>query len=345
MVIVPGIDARAEVLFALIDATTCAVVFASADTPVLAALLRDDARCESALHDDGRLLSASEQPRACVIAQRALPRTKLRVSASPVSVEAHVTIEPVPERGLSVLIVEQDTRLERESFLAVAAHELKSPMTSLYLELERLRRRLHNGTSVRSDEMEDELDRLLRQVRRLTRLTQGFLDASRMQSGLFSLELDRHDLCSVVREVIDSLQPLARRAKCQLSVLACSPLPLVSDGLRLEQVIHNLVVNALKYGAAGGAIEVELARVDSHARLLVRDRGPGVEASGREAIFEPFQRLSSHHVQQSLGLGLYVVREIVAAHEGRVWVEDTEGGGATFVVELPLTHSAHGGES
>jgi len=335
----PEMDAAAEPTFALVDATSCAVLFASEETPLLPALLGCGESDAPIADDTGRALAESEQPRACILAGRAVPRTKLRVTLDGLAHELHVTATPIPGHPLAALMVETSTALEgREGFLAVAAHELKSPITALHLDLERLRRRLQHSDSVSGADVADELERLRRQVRRLNRLTQSFLDASRMQSGLFNLELDRHDLCSVVHEVVDSLQPLARRASCQLRVCTCAPLPLVSDGLRLEQVIHNLVVNALKYGACGGSIEVELGRTQAGARLIVRDHGPGIAHEGRSAIFEPFCRLSSRHGQHSLGLGLYVVREIVAAHEGRVWVEDTAGGGATFVVELPLSH-------
>ncbi|AUX47956.1 uncharacterized protein SOCE26_094820 [Sorangium cellulosum] len=225
----------------------------------------------------------------------------------------------------------------RDEFLSIAAHELRSPLNALLLTVHRLRLR------VSPDGAASELGKLIdiseRQIERLTSLVQNLLDVTRIRAGQLDLELEPQDLCQIVRDAAEALADQARAAGTQVTVVAREPLQGLWDGARIEQVVHNLLTNALKYGG-GGRIEISLAREGAAARLAVRDHGPGVAEDDRERIFEPFKRLASTYKSQSLGLGLYIVREIVRAHGGSIAIEAPDGGGAAFVVRLPVTQEA-----
>lgn len=292
----------------------------------------------------GRTLACDDLPHAAVRQQRPFSRKRLRLLGAGGTTEVHARVDQLAGRGLAVVTLEaeQEASLNRD-FMAVVTHELRSPLASLHLDLERVRRKLKDRECVSGEEVAEEMTRTLRQVRRLMGLTQNVLDVTQMQRGLFSLDLDVHDLCAVVADAVDSLRPAAERAGCELSFEQCEPLVAYWDKLRIEQVVHNLVGNAIKYGSSGKRIEVTIERVHTHARVTVRDYGVGIAPADRSSIFEPFFRASTRDAQQSLGLGLYVVREIANAHGGRVQVAESERGGAALIMELPVREVARGG--
>jgi signal transduction histidine kinase len=161
------------------------------------------------------------------------------------------------------------------------------------------------------------------------------LDLSRAQTGRLVLTREPVDLTSLVRDVVGRLGELAERAGCKLHVQTASHLWGQWDRLRIEQVATNLLTNALKYGA-GKPVRV-VADVDGcSARLSVSDQGIGISEADQQRVFEAFERATGLHQAQSLGLGLYLVREIVRAHGGRVDLHSRPGSGTTFVVELPI---------
>jgi signal transduction histidine kinase len=160
------------------------------------------------------------------------------------------------------------------------------------------------------------------------------LDIARLSTGRMSLAPEPTDLAVLVREVTERLQEdLA--ARVEVKVDAPEQLHGSWDRFRIEQVLTNLLTNALRHGA-GRPIEVELTRSGERAVVRVRDHGDGVAPQDRERIFDRFERASSPSGVAGLGLGLYIARGIVTSHAGSIDVEDTPGGGATFVVELPL---------
>jgi signal transduction histidine kinase len=142
------------------------------------------------------------------------------------------------------------------------------------------------------------------------------------------------DLAETVVQVVDGLREQAGKAGCELAVQAPEPVLGNWDRLRIEQVVVNLLANAIKYGA-GGAIEIDVRCADTCATIEVSDRGPGVAESDLVRIFQRFERASSIRHYGGLGLGLYVSREIVEAHAGSITASNRPGGGAMFAVRLP----------
>lgn len=326
-----------QVRFAVVGLPTGQLLFSHGDQREISAWLAAPAPGALVRADSGVMLGCDDSPHAAILAGRSFPAQRLRLSRDGVEREAKLEVQVLPDQPLAVVTIDTRTQLlSNERFLAVATHELKSPIASLQLDLERLRRRMQHAESVPGAEVAREMERGLRQVTRLTRLMQNFIDASQMQHGVFALDLEEHDLCAIVSGAVESLAPIAARTPCTLYVRCGEPLPGSWDKPRIEQIVHNLVMNALQFAGSAGKITVDLARHEGAARLSVRDHGPGVPERERRTIFAPYARTSSRHVKQSLGLGLYVVREIVSAHHGRVWVEPTKGGGATFIVELPM---------
>ena len=224
----------------------------------------------------------------------------------------------------------------RDEFLAIASHELKTPLTPLQLNLQSLRRLATSGELAHYS-----TDRLLRvfggaerQVKRLTGRINDLLDVSRITSGRLRLDLQLVDMGAVVRDTLKAHRSEILSAGCDV-VLDLSP-GLVGrwDPIRVDQVVTNLLTNALKY-APGAPIEISAHGDDTTARLILRDHGPGISAKDKERIFLPFERAVSYLNVSGFGLGLFIVRQIVQAHCGTVRLESAPGEGATFTVELP----------
>lgn len=218
----------------------------------------------------------------------------------------------------------------RDDFLSVAAHELRTPLGSLSLLLETL-------LETTQGEMRRRLDLGLRLVRRLTNLVEVLLDVSRLTAGHLELDLVECDVVPIVREAVMRFEPEAERARCELHVEAEEPCRAEVDRLRLEQVVSNLVANALKYGA-GRPVRVGCAIRDGDLHIEVGDEGIGVAPRDHERIFRRFERAASERNFPGLGLGLWIVREIVAAHGGHIDIHSEGGKGATFDVVLPRSH-------
>jgi PAS domain S-box-containing protein len=224
----------------------------------------------------------------------------------------------------------------RDEFLSIASHELKTPLTALQLQLHSLYERVE-----RMDErVAAKVSRAARSSDRLADLIEALLDVSRIAAGRFELHPQDFDLSEAVREVCERLRETAAQAGCELSLKLGGSLPGTWDRLRVEQVLTNLLSNAIKY-AAKAPIEVSLAQEGNAAVLVVRDSGPGIPEAALPRIFDRFERAESMRHYGGLGLGLYVVREIVKAHDGMVTVRNRPEGGACFMVRLPLAPNAN----
>jgi signal transduction histidine kinase len=225
----------------------------------------------------------------------------------------------------------------RDEFLSIAAHELRTPLTALALLMQRMQ--------VASDYIASNQDskrvqtRALRQVQRLTALVDSLLDVSRLASGKLSLDLERLDLVEITRDVVNRLCEEALQAKCTIEFDDKGAVFGQWDRLRVEQVLTNLLGNALKYGA-GKPIEVQVEGVDKNAIFRIRDHGIGIEPDRLPHIFERFERGVTSRAYGGLGLGLYITRQIVDAHGGDIAVESVPGAGSTFQVMLPAENKA-----
>ena len=222
----------------------------------------------------------------------------------------------------------------RDEFLSIASHELRTPLSAMLLGLESMRLDVERGAD--HARLGARLDRNLRQTVRLTKLVGNLLDVSRIVSGRLELELDECDAAEVAREVVDRHAEEAERAGCTVEVVT-APAPGRWDRLRLEQVVTNLLANAIKY-AAGAPIAVRV-RGGERVQLEVEDRGPGIGPADLERIFGRFERAAPTRHFGGLGIGLFIAQQIIAAHGGEIAGVSAPGAGARFTVELPGTIS------
>ncbi|HLM46677.1 MAG TPA: PAS domain-containing sensor histidine kinase [Myxococcaceae bacterium] len=220
-----------------------------------------------------------------------------------------------------------------DAFLATAAHELRTPLTALRLQVQNLLHRVNTGAGLAVEVLTTKLQAAVRQTERLNALIDLLLDVSRMTVGRIELKRTSVDLAELARDL------LARHAD-ELTAggievrLEAKPVTGDWDVARLEQVVGNLLSNALKYGNRK-PVHIEVRREGASALLAVTDTGLGVPASDHRRIFERFERAHSG-TQTGLGLGLWVVREIVAAHGGSIELASVPNEGSTFTVRLPL---------
>ncbi len=216
----------------------------------------------------------------------------------------------------------------RDEFLSIASHELKTPLTSLILQNDLLKRQGAKKIACFLDQSNQQLDRL-------NRLVEDMLDITRIRSGKLTLELERFDLCGLIKEVLFRLSESLARAECEIQANLSGPLHGNWDRGRVDQILTNLMTNAAKYGA-GRPIEVSAERAGTSARITVRDGGRGISPGDHDRIFRQFERAVSSSEVSGLGIGLHLVRQFVEMHGGTVSVESDLGQGAKFVVELPL---------
>ncbi len=233
-------------------------------------------------------------------------------------------------------------RLERQKdeFLGIASHELKTPITAIKGLAQLTIRRLERAGQVREAQTLRTLDK---QVSRLTVLVDSLLNMSRLQTGRMDFNAGLFDFAQLVRESTEAAQAATEQHVINLDMP--ENLELVGDAGQLDQVLTNLLSNAIKYSPGGGLIEVRLEQTETEARLFVRDYGIGVPIADRELLFERFHRANNvaDYRISGFGVGLYISHQIIVRHGGRIWLEDASnsieaevGKGSLFVVALPL---------
>ncbi|MBD8481865.1 hybrid sensor histidine kinase/response regulator [Pseudomonas coleopterorum] len=225
----------------------------------------------------------------------------------------------------------------RDDFMSIVSHEVRTPLNGLILETQL--RKLHlardNADAFTLDKMRAMVERDERQIQSLIRLIEDMLDVSRIRTGKLSIRPAQFDLAQLVRNLVDSFAPQVDAADCTISLQADEPVLGIWDEFRIEQVVSNLISNALRYGGKG-PVEVTVYGHNGWARVEVRDHGIGISKENQLRIFQQFERVSGSNVVAGLGLGLFISEQIVAAHGGRIEVESALGDGATFRVSLPL---------
>lgn len=225
----------------------------------------------------------------------------------------------------------------RDEFISICSHELKTPVTSMKLQFQMAEKQLLRGDPkvFREDSTRKRIETTLRQVDRMSRLIDDMLDVSRLNSGRLQIAPTTFDLAELVRETCERFHEQFRAARVSFDCAAWATVLVHADRNRLDQVLSNLLSNALRYGQ-GKPVRVSLEGKDGIARVLVRDDGPGIAPGNLERIFRRFERGEPGDNLGGLGLGLYISRQIMLLMGGKIWAESEPGNGSSFLVELPI---------
>ncbi|MGF6221842.1 hybrid sensor histidine kinase/response regulator [Pseudomonas frederiksbergensis] len=236
--------------------------------------------------------------------------------------------------------LEQAVRM-RDDFMSIVAHEVRTPLNGLILEtqLRKMHLARNNAAAFTLDKMHAMVDRDERQIKSLIRLIEDMLDVSRIRTGKLSIRPSRFDLVQLVNNLLQNFTPQVEAAESSVTLTAEQPVVGHWDEFRIEQVISNLLTNALRYGAKS-LIDVRVYNQDGQAWVEVQDRGIGISEENQQRIFQQFERVSAKAVVAGLGLGLFISEQIVAAHGGSITVESRIGEGALFRVCLPLQENS-----
>jgi two-component system, OmpR family, sensor kinase len=223
----------------------------------------------------------------------------------------------------------------RDAFISVIAHELRNPMTPIRAQVDLLLRLVRGGRAS-TERLEVGLERVAWQIERYVARATTLLDIKRATAGKLRFEPESVHLATLLREVTVSLAPIAAHAGSEITIDASDAVTGTWDRLAVEQIVENLLTNAIKYGA-GKPIEVKAQAQDERVLLTVRDRGIGISEADRARIFERFERVvGQHDGAGGFGVGLWLVRQLVDAMGGTRKVQGNLGEGTTFAVSLPL---------
>jgi PAS domain S-box-containing protein len=236
------------------------------------------------------------------------------------------------ERARMLRRAQEEIR-ERDEFLSIASHELRTPVAALQLQLQLLQRVAQRSDETLPDALDGKLEVLERQTRRIGVLVGELLDVSRMRLGRLELVREPSDLSEIARETVAHVRDEVERSGSRL-ILELAPTPGAFDRSRLEQVLTNLLTNAAKFGR-GKPVSLQVEPDGPRARLRVVDRGIGISVEDQARVFDRFERAVPSQHFGGLGLGLYIARQIVEAHGGEIMVESAPGAGTTFTVVLP----------
>ncbi|OGN75714.1 MAG: hypothetical protein A2X25_02800 [Chloroflexi bacterium GWB2_49_20] len=249
-----------------------------------------------------------------------------------------LVILPDQQTGSSLLLAQDLTRVRRlekvrRDFISNVSHELRTPLASLKALTETLR----DGALDDPKAAPRFLGRIETEVDALTQMTQELLDLTRIESGQVQLDLKSAAPGKLLASAADRMRAQAERTGLILTVESAMDLPEVhADAARLEQVLVNLVHNALKFTAPGGKVILSAGAKSGFVRFAVRDTGVGIPEDELERVFERFYKADRARSSGGTGLGLSIARHIVEAHGGRIWVESVEGRGSTFYFTIPV---------
>jgi len=226
----------------------------------------------------------------------------------------------------------------RDEFMSLVAHELRTPLNTLFLETQMRSLQLKRGNTAAfgAQQMEAMIQRDERQIKSMIRLIDDMLDVSRMRSGKLSIRPAQVELMNLLERVVSDLSLQAATTGSSLTLRPHDGVTGCWDEFRVEQVIVNLLTNALRYGC-GQPVEVSVERSGDMVRIDVRDQGKGIAASDLERIFEPYERGARNGEPKGLGLGLYISRQLAISHGGELRVTSKPGEGSVFSLVLPCT--------
>ncbi|MEZ0210013.1 MAG: ATP-binding protein [Methylophilus sp.] len=226
----------------------------------------------------------------------------------------------------------------REEFMSLVAHEMRTPLNTLFLDVQvRLAQLAKNNLSAFTpDNLHKMLARGERQLKSIIRLIEDMMDVSRIKNGKLSIQPGDANLSVLVRQIAEDLTPLAKEASIEFTLEVEAEVIGFWDAFRIEQIIINLMTNAIRYGK-GKPVHVSLKREGESAIIQVTDHGIGISEHEQKNIFEAFERASGNEVRAGLGLGLYISRKLAEAHGGQITVSSQKALGSTFTLRLPLS--------
>ncbi|MES2899791.1 MAG: hybrid sensor histidine kinase/response regulator [Pseudomonadota bacterium] len=226
----------------------------------------------------------------------------------------------------------------RDDFMSMVAHELRTPLNTLFLETQMRGMQLERGNldAFNDAQLRKMVARDGRQIQSMIRLINDMVDVSRIRSGKLSIRPAQTELGGLLERIVSDLAQRADAAGVTIELDAAQPVVGVWDEFRVEQIIINLLTNALRYGGSK-PITISLSAQNGRAQIEVRDQGAGIAPQDQLRIFAPFERAGTKDVREGLGLGLYIARQLAESHQGTLEVESTPGHGATFRLTLPLS--------
>lgn len=242
--------------------------------------------------------------------------------------------------GLAKQMVERKCEAQkaleiRDGFMSMASHELKTPLTALKLQLDIALMKISQSTSD-PEKLQNNIKTAHHQIDNITRLVDEMLDVSRIESGKFVIEKQAMELNELMMSVLDRYYAEAISTGKLTFCLSEDKLNGIWDAFKIEQVILNLVNNGFRYGG-GSVVSIETKSSEGNALIIVQDKGPGITKEDQLKIFGKFEKGHSTGSQRGLGLGLFITKEIIDAHQGGITLESNPGEGALFTVSLPLS--------
>lgn len=242
------------------------------------------------------------------------------------------------DRAEEALRLAEEASHLKDEFLSTASHELRTPLNAIvgWVHV------LQSGALPDQEQRKHAVDAIERNAKIQTRLIEDLLDVSRMIQGRLSLTVAPLDIRTVVDTAAETVKPAAAAKQITINVMAgAEPITVIGDENRLQQIVWNLLANAVKYTAKGGTIEVEVGRADNRATVRVKDSGEGMASDFLPHVFEPFRQAASTTMRSGLGLGLAIVRRLVDLHGGRITASSPGvGQGSEFTVRLPMAHGS-----
>lgn len=224
----------------------------------------------------------------------------------------------------------------RDEFLSITSHELKTPLTALRLQTDLIKKSIEDEQyrHLTAEQLNFMADLIDKQINRLNLLINDMLDVTRIRSGHLSIHKENCDIVSLTEEVVERMRPLFIAGQTILSLeRPKNSIMVYCDKMRIEQIITNLLTNGLRYGE-GRPVSLKIEEIEGKTILSVKDHGVGVEKHNQERIFNRFERVLSETSIAGIGLGLFIVKELVRIHGGKIWLDSELGKGSTFYVQL-----------